>query len=1101
MTDAALRLEWTDALRSRVLPFRGEGKPKRARAVDLANLYAKPLEAYRNEPTSYAPEHGPLPDLQRRVIARWEGAVPEGLDLELEAAVLVLSRVATSRYFAGSVSERLVTRTVDELAARASIPDAMRSLCAAGRLGADTVRGVGSEYGWAMVLTRDAAKGYLHPARDLEGWLALRSWLAHASDEDYDACVAIAEAEVARSEALRIALSLALPDATQLFAGVADRPREARSWHARAHLLSCVRDLDEARALLKGSPPIDVVRLHLLSIPHIFGLEGYPLLEKKAPGARPYADYVRSWVTAMSVYVGPRPARRLADQLETKTARAAVGAYFERHPELAADALAPLAKAKKKALRETAATLLRAAERALAEPGTLADLAPVSALPEVLRDPPWRRRGKRPKPPVVELEPSALPVELGFAEDEVRRARERRARWHGHGRHVEQARAAARGERAGTLWSILELDDDEAVDCLTRTSTWTGAWTEQVRQIAQCLGEPAIAPLAAIVEDHAGAVEGLADVGAASIARPMLAAFRRRKLRPIAQRWMLRFPEHAIAGLLPVALGSDDRARALAEQALGYLLSKGHRDAILARAGAHGESALAATRAWLERDPILDAPAKPKKRPGWLVLDHLPPPTTREGLALPPDAVRHLVEMLHFSPPDPPYAGLAAVREACDPASLDAFAVALCEAWVASGAPSGAAWAAHAVGHLGGDAATRWMATKLDAWLREKSKARAQIALEVLSMIGTDLALMHVARRARSGTRQWLKAAAAEVLDDVAAERGLSPDELEDRTAPDLGLDASGSLTLDYGPRRYRVRFDEGLRPSLIDEAGALVPRIPSVRKTDDAEKAKAAKRAWKALKSDAEKIARSQIERLERAMATGRGWSLADFRAFLVDHPLVRHLTQRLICGAFVDGELRACFRVAEDGTFADIEDDEWRAPRRRDDRHRAPARARGRRGGSLGPGARRLRDHPALPAARAADVPPDGRGARRGHHESLGGRARLHGPPARPQATRLSARRRRRLRELGEARAAGRARVLDRLRAGVRSGATGDGGARARSAAPARRRPLRRARPDRLQRAGLRPRVAAGVTPRQGATGSRARRRTRRTRRSRGS
>lgn len=35
--------------------------------------------------------------------------------------------------------------------------------------------------------------------------------------------------------------------------------------------------------------------------------------------------------------------------------------------------------------------------------------------------------------------------------------------------------------------------------------------------------------------------------------------------------------------------------------------------------------------------------------------------------------------------------------------------------------------------------------------------------------------------------------------------------ELEDRLAPDLGLDDNGSLLLDFGPRQFTVSFDETL--------------------------------------------------------------------------------------------------------------------------------------------------------------------------------------------------------------------------------------------------------------------------------------------------
>ncbi|MCP9969820.1 DUF4132 domain-containing protein [Actinomadura madurae] len=64
-------------------------------------------------------------------------------------------------------------------------------------------------------------------------------------------------------------------------------------------------------------------------------------------------------------------------------------------------------------------------------------------------------------------------------------------------------------------------------------------------------------------------------------------------------------------------------------------------------------------------------------------------------------------------------------------------------------------------------------------------------------------------------------------------------------------------------------------------------------------------------------------MKRLERAMVTGRSWTPEEFRAFFVEHPLMGHIARRLVWAA---GD--AVFRVAEDGTLADVHDDEFTLP-----------------------------------------------------------------------------------------------------------------------------------------------------------------------------
>lgn len=52
--------------------------------------------------------------------------------------------------------------------------------------------------------------------------------------------------------------------------------------------------------------------------------------------------------------------------------------------------------------------------------------------------------------------------------------------------------------------------------------------------------------------------------------------------------------------------------------------------------------------------------------------------------------------------------------------------------------------------------------------------------------------------------------------------------ELEDRLAPDLGLDDNGSLLLDFGPRQFTVSFDETLKPFVRDVSGSRLKTCPN---------------------------------------------------------------------------------------------------------------------------------------------------------------------------------------------------------------------------------------------------------------------------------
>lgn len=137
---------------------------------------------------------------------------------------------------------------------------------------------------------------------------------------------------------------------------------------------------------------------------------------------------------------------------------------------------------------------------------------------------------------------------------------------------------------------------------------------------------------------------------------------------------------------------------------------------------------------------------------------------------------------------------------------------------------------------------------------------------------------------------------AREKIDQIAEARGLTADELADRLVPDLGLDERGTRVLDFGPRSFRVVFDESLKPAVLDETKKRLPDLPKPKQTDDAEKAKEATDTWKALKKDAKVLAAGQLLRLEVAMCAQRRWAMPVFQRFLVDHPLLAHVVRRLL-------------------------------------------------------------------------------------------------------------------------------------------------------------------------------------------------------------
>jgi hypothetical protein len=382
----------------------------------------------------------------------------------------------------------------------------------------------------------------------------------------------------------------------------------------------------------------------------------------------------------------------------------------------------------------------------------------------------------------------------------------------------------------------------------------------------------------------------------------------KKKFRKQACAWFTRFPKAAAVGLLPVALGAPGKQRGYCESVLRWMEANGLGDSL--RQVASEYQATEGLEEILAYDPLQELPAKMPALPSWFHPAKAEAPRTLSGTSLSPTAVANLALMVAISTLETPYAGLA--QTDCDPASLEQFAWSVYQQWLQAGGPAKEDWGFRILAYLGGDEAARRLAPELRRWPAEGLSSRASVGLDLLRYIGSDVALTHLHGIALKVRFKALQDKAQQHIQEIAETRGLSVDELADRLVPDLDLDANGTRQLGD----YRIRFDELLRPYLLDSGDKVLADIP---KSAPAE----VQKDWKAFKKDIKTVAAVQLERLEQALTGGRRWSAPTFQRLLVAHPLLGHVVRRLVWGIYDEGRLLRTFRVAEDGSFAGIGDD----------------------------------------------------------------------------------------------------------------------------------------------------------------------------------
>ncbi|ROZ74313.1 DUF4132 domain-containing protein [Ramlibacter sp. WS9] len=581
-------------------------------------------------------------------------------------------------------------------------------------------------------------------------------------------------------------------------------------------------------------------------------------------------------------------------------------------------------------------------------------------LPDVLRAPPWLGRARQGELPVLAVTPQPLPDRLEWDEAALREARgfevEHRLRNMPKGeRFPQDLGLTASGAERLLAGQPLQGGDVKIDNYYSRARPDLILASPQVAQLLlwnsfppsswALWAEPGPAVRAILARHGVAALPGLqrliqaapdkalplaAGIDSPRLVETMARALRNlKKSRGVAEHWLRAHARTALSEALPQAFREGAAsARDDARYAVRWLHAQGFDALAREVAAGYGAGMTAALDALLALDPLLALPARMPKLPAFFVPAAFRRPVLHSGGALPVAAAEHLGTMLAISKLDAPYAGLQLVRDACAPASLAEFAWDLFEAWLTAGAPSKEAWAFSALGLLGDDETARRLAPRIREWPGESAHARAVTGLDLLAAIGTDVALMHLNGIAGKVKFKALQERAKEKIAAVAEARGFTPEELADRLVPDLGLDESGTVVLDFGPRQFTIGFDEALKPFVRDAEGARLKDLPKAVKTDDAALAEAATERYKLMKKDAKAVASLQLIRLEMGMVARRRWSAADFQLFFVEHPLMRHLAARLVWGVYAEGRLTDGFRLAEDATLAGADDLRFELP-----------------------------------------------------------------------------------------------------------------------------------------------------------------------------
>ena len=581
--------------------------------------------------------------------------------------------------------------------------------------------------------------------------------------------------------------------------------------------------------------------------------------------------------------------------------------------------------------REVASTLPERAQRRIAELTTLLPMA--TDLPSILVDPPWSTRKKGPDAAVI----TGLDVphihRMDWLPGELEAIKNTPSdysytTWDEYKRYIPDT--SPTDARDWNAWVIFLIAPDEiARPFLT---DWAGTTLKDPLRVVARYELDALPLMLRFTRAHPGAAAPYlmpyVDIDVARVHATMFAT--RKNLRKPALAWLVRHAVDAATLLIPDAVGKLGAQKDHAAAALRALARATSRDTVLAGANKYGQDVSSAIATIIDLDPLEVLPKRIPKTPAWSDVPSLPPILTADkSRALPDSATSHILTMCAVGTIDAPYAGLERVTAYCDRGSLADTAWELFQRWWGAGAPSKDNWVILALGWLGDDSTVGKLAPLIRRWPGENGTARAQLGLDALAAHGSTRALTELDHISRKMKFKSLKIGAQQRVAEVAESLGLDREQLADRIVPALDLSSSGTMMFDYGERSFTVGFTEALVPYVLDENGKKTTSLPKATTRDDALLAEEAKKRFATLKREAKAVATEQIKRLNRSMVIGRRWTADEFTQYVLGHPLLIHVARRLLWASFDDNNKPAVvFRVAEDSTLADIDDDAVELP-----------------------------------------------------------------------------------------------------------------------------------------------------------------------------
>lgn len=262
-----------------------------------------------------------------------------------------------------------------------------------------------------------------------------------------------------------------------------------------------------------------------------------------------------------------------------------------------------------------------------------------------------------------------------------------------------------------------------------------------------------------------------------------------------------------------------------------------------------------------------------------------------------------------------------------DPDDLNNFTIEVFRRWVSKGAAAKTKWVMWFCGVHGGHGMIETLMKYIKEWSEHLRGAIASEAVYAMAVNGSSEALMNVDSMARKFKHKQVRNSANDALVKASEILGITKEELSDRIVPDMGFSDEMCRVFDYGKRQFNVYLTPTLEIEIYN-GDKKVKNMPKVGVNDDKEIAEKSYNDFKVMKKQIKTVVENQKQRLEYVLMCDRKWTCENWKKLFVKNPVMHCFAIGLIWGIYSGSELLESFRYMDDGSFTNIDEDEFELP-----------------------------------------------------------------------------------------------------------------------------------------------------------------------------